>query len=424
MGLFDRFRRIENRADLVTTDVINYSESALVTALIGNTQITKEQVLAIPEVQFCLNLIGGTIASLPIRLYNKKTTEEIEDDPRVALLNVDTKDTLSATQFWKAMLEDYYFGPHGGFAYLNKIKGDVVSIHYIDCHDYTINKNIDPIFKDYSVNISAKKYMPYEFFKIMRRTKDGVTNEPLQDEANLALACAYYCYKLQNDMMKKGGTKKGFLKAEKRLEQGALDSLKAAFRNLYSGEHSEGFVVLNSGIDFKEAASTSAELQLADMIAINKGAILELFGVVRSEKSGNGKQYDERDNIRNITNIIADVESSLNRDLLREDEKAEKYFAFDTRELTRGAVKERYEAYASALKAHWMNIDEVRMLEDMKPLGVNWITLGLNDVLLDPADGSIYTPNTKEHSNLRDTSVSKSGISDEGGEADESGIES
>lgn len=424
MGLFDRFRKSENRADLVATNVIEYSESALVTALIGTNNVAKEQILAIPEVQYCLMLIGGTIASLPIRLYDKKTTEEIEDDPRVSMLNVDTGDTLSATQFWKAMIEDYFLAPHGAFAYVHKEQGTFKSLHYIDSINYTINKNIDPIFKDYSVNIAAKSYMPYEFFKIMRKTKDGVTNDPLQSEANLALACAYYCYKLQSSMMKKGGTKKGFLKAERRLEQGALDALKAAFRRLYSDEDSEGFVVLNAGIDFKEAAATSAELQLADLMSVNKGAVLELFGVVRSDKAGTGRQFDEKETIRTITNIIADIEASLNRDLLREDEKDYKYFAFDTRELTRGSIKERYEAYASALSSHWMNIDEVRTLEDMKPLGVNWITLGLNDVLLDPTTGSIYTPNTKEHANLNEHSVDKSGISEEGGEADESGIES
>ena len=36
----------------------------------------------------------------------------------------------------------------------------------------------------------------------------------------------------------------------------------------------------------------------------------------------------------------------------------------------------------------------MRKLEDLEPLGVNYIKLGLNDVLLDPKTGRIYTPNT------------------------------
>ena len=41
-----------------------------------------------------------------------------------------------------------------------------------------------------------------------------------------------------------------------------------------------------------------------------------------------------------------------------------------------------------------MQLDEVRKLEDLEPLGVNYVKLGLNDVLLDPKTGRIYTPNT------------------------------
>ena len=41
-----------------------------------------------------------------------------------------------------------------------------------------------------------------------------------------------------------------------------------------------------------------------------------------------------------------------------------------------------------------MQLDEVRALEDLPPLGFNYIKLGLNDVLLDTKSGKVYTPNT------------------------------
>lgn len=35
-------------------------------------------------------------------------------------------------------------------------------------------------------------------------------------------------------------------------------------------------------------------------------------------------------------------------------------------------------------------------MEDMEPLGLKWITLGLNQVLYNPDTGEIYTPNTNK----------------------------
>ena len=59
-------------------------------------------------------------------------------------------------------------------------------------------------------------------------------------------------------------------------------------------------------------------------------------------------------------------------------------------------MKERFEAYKTALDGNWMGVDEVRFAEDMEPLGLTWIKLGLNDVLYDPKTKQIYTPNTNK----------------------------
>jgi len=47
-----------------------------------------------------------------------------------------------------------------------------------------------------------------------------------------------------------------------------------------------------------------------------------------------------------------------------------------------------------------MQIDEVRFAEDMEPLGLNWVKLGLQDVLYDPRTQTVYTPNTNKASKM------------------------
>ena len=187
--------------------------------------------------------------------------------------------------------------------------------------------------------------------------------------------------------MMKGGSKRGFLKTESRVDQKVIDEIKSKWRNLYSTEDSESVMFLNAGIDFKEISATSVEMQINQNIQTINSEILRLFGTSDGILSA--------DTVKNAVMPVLDVmEAAFDNDLLLESEKGNVYFAFDTRELTRGDIRSRYAAYSVALKNNFMQLDEVRALEDLPPLGVNFIKLGLNDVLLDPVTNKIYTPNT------------------------------
>ena len=98
--------------------------------------------------------------------------------------------------------------------------------------------------------------------------------------------------------------------------------------------------------------------------------------------------------------ILATFECALNRDLLLEKEKKSFYFAFDTKEIIKGDIKTLFEAYKTALESNLMQIDEVRYLENLEPLGLNFIKLGLQDVLFNPVTKEVYTPNTNQITNI------------------------
>jgi len=103
--------------------------------------------------------------------------------------------------------------------------------------------------------------------------------------------------------------------------------------------------------------------------------------------------------------LMKAITSVLNRDLLLEKEKDTYYFAFDTKELLKGDMKSRFDAYKVALDANFMQIDEVRYMEDLEELGFNWIRMGLQDVLYNPQTGDIFTMNTGKMENLQGVSL-------------------
>ena len=371
-------------------------DDVLLSAILSQESISCEQALNIPAVARCVNLISETVSMIPIKLYReeiadgKRKTVEIFDQ-RCDLLNEDTKDTLDGAQFKKALVRDYLLNG-SAYAYINKQRNSVKSLHYVDSKNVTINQNFDPIFKDYNILIQGKSYKPFEFLKILRATKDGARGNGVVDENGELLKVAYTTLKFEQNLISTGGNKKGFINAKNRLTKEATDALKAAWYKFYSN-NDENVIILNDGLSFQEASNTSVEMQLNESKKSMSDSILEIFGVPTN--------WDWETFVKTaIMPILATFECALNRDLLLEKEKKSFYFAFDTKEIIKGDIKTRFEAYKTALESNLMQIDEVRYLENLEPLGLNFIKLGLQDVLFNPVTKEVYTPNTNQITNI------------------------
>ncbi len=391
LKLFNFRKRNIEEPQQVANDVI-------LSALLSDETITEKQALNIPAVARCVNLICETVAMIPAKLYKeeiidgKRKTVEVPEDARCSLLNEDTKDALDGTQFKKAMVRDYLLNGNA-YAYINKSRNSVKSLNYVDCNNILITKNSDPIFKDYNILVQGQTYKPFEFLKIMRSTKDGARGTGIIEENNELLKVAYTTLKFEQNLVSTGGNKKGFINAKNRLTKEAIDALKAAWDKFYSNNE-EKMIILNDGLTFQEASNTSVEMQLNENKNSINNSILDIFGV---PTPWNWETFIKTA----IMPILKTIECALNRDLLLEKEKKSLYFAFDTKEIIKGDIKTRFEAYKTALDSNLMQIDEVRYLEDLEPLGLNFIKLGLQDVLFNPETKQIYTPNTNQLTNIK-----------------------
>ena len=401
MGLFDFFKR-EDGATAAS------AENDVIAALLNPDTVTKDMALEIPEIAGTIDLIAGIVAGTPIKLYKetKGKIEEVKIDNRLVLLNEDTGDTLTSNEFWRAVTRDYFLGK-GGYAYINKKRNKIVSLHYVNEENIAITQSLDPIFKDFDIYVAGEKYYPWDFIRILRNTKDGAKGTPITAENSRLISVAYASLKYELNAAKRGGNKKGFLKSEKKLDEASLNALKSAFSRLYSNdtESSEPFIVLNGGIDFKESSNTLVEMQLNENKLTNAKEFAKLFHVSPEAVSGGQAATSTIAKLAAIP-LMKVIESALNRDLLLEREKSTMYFAFDTKELLKGEIEERYRAYKTALDANFMQIDEVRYLEDMEPLGLNFIKLGLQDVLYNPETKEVFTPNTGISRKLDDNALS------------------
>ncbi len=392
MGLFSRKKDVKNEEQ----SGVLIGDDALLQALTNGETITKKQALSLPAVASAVDEIAGKISTIPLKLYKetvkngKKTVEELQDS-RCDLVNADTGDTLDGVQFKKAMIADYLLDK-GGYAFIKQKGNTTEAIHYVDAGQVSILKNSDPIFKSYKIQVNAKTYRDYQFIKLLRNTKDGASGESVRDEISKALLTAYQNLLMQYASAKKGGKKRGFLTTEKTLTKEVLEKLKTDWESLYSNDGNNA-IVLPSGAKFQESTDSTFETSVNATRKQLNDEIKAIFHI------GN----TDAETFQNaIVPILTAFECAINRVLLLEKEKADGlFFAFDTKEMLKGDMKTRFEAYAIGIEKGWMKPNEARYLENWDEIdGLDIINFGLSAVLYDPATKTYYTPNTNTTAGL------------------------
>lgn len=414
MSIFTRIFRRDNEP--IVPDI----DPALLQALLGNDEITKEIAMSIPAVAACVNRIAETIASLEVKLYekNEENVVEIEDDPRTELLNGETGDTLTGYQLKAAMVRDMLLGK-GGYCFIRRVRGNVKSLNYVPCEYITIFKNNDIIFKEYQLEVQGKRYEGHQFVKLLRNSQNGWSGKSIIADSNILfqIVAAEQDYEKHNAAT--GGARKGFFKAQNTLTDDAMKKFRAAYKNLYVNG-SESTMILNNGMDFKEISASAAELQLNENKTTNNNDICKIFGIPPSIINGNATKEDRRAFYEGcIYPILTNFAKSLNDVLLNPYlGENEMFFAFDDSGLTKADIDERYSAYEKGIKNGFLQLDEVRKRENMPALGVDFVKLGLQDVLFYPESGDIYTPNMGVMANVHETEPNNKEVeSDDGSQS-------
>ena len=396
------------------------------------TVLTVPMMLGLPSYQFAGEYIANIISNLEIKMYSeeKGSVSEVFDDPRLVLLNDEPNAYMTGKQLIKAIVREYYaFGEVYVYVQKNQV-GEIEALKFLRHGQYSLLvDDSNPLDIYCKIQVLDKEYDFEDFIVITKNTCNGITGNGLYDECDTLFTSSYDNMNYTSQSMANGGVKRGVLKSEKRLDKKAMDALKAAWRKLYKGNND--CIVLNEGISYQELQQTDSELEMQDSKEALDGDIMKVFGIPKQLfDTTKPEEYWSMFVQGAIIPILGLFEASFNRALLKPTEKGKKYFAFDTKNITKGNIEQRYKAYDIALKGGFMTPDEVRYNEDLSRIDrLNFVKLNLADVLMNVHTGEIYTPNTgqthQEGNELPTDDVDDNKKDDnlKGGEEDEAGNE-
>lgn len=371
--------------------------------LVNGKTITKQQAMSIPVVTKSVNWIASAISGLPIKMYKRtdKGYVEVYDDYRLSLLNNYSGNCMTANDLKKQVITDLLLDGNG-YAYISKLGNKIEKLSYIPTNKLTYTESVDNINKIVNIWVDGKQVQDYNVFRLVNNSKNGVSGIGFVSDCQDLLSTILGSLQYENSSIS-SGVRRGFLKSKAKLDKDKMDELKQAWKRLTNPNQSD-VLVLNAGIEFEDASSTATESQLSQNKTINMHQILAYFGLPTNFFEGaNSDSYLTAVRIA-VLPIVKQLVTALNNYLLLESEKQDLKFDIDTSELLRINANERFTAYQTGLSSGILTIDEVRRMENLPVLDMQYLKLGLGDVLYNIKDGSIFVPNTGAIVDSKDTS--------------------
>lgn len=408
MGFFDFLKE-----DNITVKEDRHCESNMtqINSLLGRKEegLNVHKVESIPAVQACSNLICGTIASLPVYLYQENSNGDITrvfGDKREHLLNNEPNAIQNAYNFKKSLVKDYLF--HGvGACKVEWQQNEVVELWGLRGDRITVTKYHTDGYKlqadvKYSGDNGLVTFAPDELIMILKDSHDGLTSVGLLQTGAETFKIALSEYEYTKNVFNRGALPIGILKTTGRLSKDAIAKLKASWQNLYGqgSRTAASTIVLEEGLDYTPVSLNPQDLDLTNSKKNSTSEICRLFGVPESLINSNANKYGSvsQNNLHflqyGLNSILTSIENSLNKNLLLETEKDEGFFfAFDTSEVLRTTEKEKYESLQLALNSGIISINEARQKINMNKIDKNFFRWTIGNVLYNPDNDEMIIPN-------------------------------
>lgn len=419
MGFFDFLR---NEDTTQKTEERNLDGNTSITSLyMRENNVSEDNVLKIPTVKACIEIICGTIAQLPVYLYKETDDGSVEkvEDYRCRFLNDEPNEFQTGYSFKRNIVKDFLL--HGtSYNYVERQGNTVTELRNLRASSVRVDKYIKDGFRivDADIHVMAVEdgrivrdeqnkakllttLKPYECIIVLGDSIDGVTSTGILKRGEEVFKIALEEKEYTSSIYQNGALPLGVLKTTGRLTQSAIDRLKASWQSLYTGGKNAGkTVVLEEGLDYSPVSLKPGDLLLSENRKDTISDICKLFNMPESLIDVTKIKYGslEQNNIHflqyTLSPIITAIELGFNKSLLLEDEKSSGYFfAFDTSEVLRSTDREKYEAVKVALDGGIMSVNEARYKLNLPSIKDNVMKWTLGAVLYYPETGEMKIPN-------------------------------
>jgi HK97 family phage portal protein len=234
--------------------------------------VTAETALRCTPVRQAVSLIGGSIASLPVRFIRRGTggaMTELGLDYRPAALMARPNAWTGKTRLWRDVIADAVLTGNG-YALAIRVRGEVRELHRLPPHAVGVEQigtTSEPQYRVSLANDQSRVYPARDIIHLRDLpSADGTRGAGLVHHASEAIGLALVMEQHAAGLFGSGARPAGALKFAKALTPSMLERLKLSFASTYAGGANAGrTLVLEEGVTWEALALKSTDAQFLEL---------------------------------------------------------------------------------------------------------------------------------------------------------------
>ena len=349
---------------------------------ISGANVNESTALTISTVYACTYKIASTVASLGLEVYerNGREIQPANVHPAYDVVKYRPNEYQTAYEFWETIVSMAVL--HGcGYALIERDnRGYVTNLIALDYYDVDRKfVNGQPVFSVKNVGMVQAENM-LEICNLQRKSPIRLHRE------NLGLAKA--AEEFGAEYFGSGGQMTGILSSDQPLKKEQMDLIQGSWN---AAQQQAGTKLLPFGFKYSRISISPDEAQFIQTRKFQAEEICRIFSVpptlvqLESQTTYNNVEQQNLQFARHtISPWTKRIEQEIDRKLIQSRERPDIYSKFSLNDLYRGDMQTRASFYTQMLQNGVLNINEVRMKEDMNPTeGGDTHVVQVNQIALD-----------------------------------------
>lgn len=380
--------------------------------------VTERSAMQMTAVYSCVRILSEAIAGLPLHLYkygDAGSKSKATDHPLYFLLHDEPNPEMTSFVFRETLMTHLLLWGNAYAQIIRNGKGEVVALYPLMPNRMTVDRDSDGhLYYQYqrlqdeahTMDGSLVTLSPYDVLHIPGLGFDGLVGySPIAMAKNtigMAIACEEYGAKFFANGATPGGILEhpGVVKDPERVRE----SWNSAFGG---SSNSNKVAVLEEGMKYTPISISPEQAQFLETRKFQIDEIARIFripphmiGDLEKSSFSNIEQQSLEFVKYTLDPWVCRWEQSMQRSLLKQEEKSQYFFKFNVDGLLRGDYQSRMNGYATGRQNGWMSANDIRELENLDRIpedeGGDLYLINGNMTKLKDAGIFAATPSTEE----------------------------
>ena len=380
-------------------------------------KVNEHSSMQMTAVYACVRILAEAVAGLPLHIYRYKDTggkERAQDHPLYLLLHDEPNPEMTAFAFRETLMGHLLLWGNAYAQIIRNGKGEVLGLYPLMPTKMRVDRDaVGRIYYCYSrtpedtpIGQNGQVYLrAEEVLHIPGLGYDGIIGySPIamaKNAVGMAIACEEYGAKFFANGAAPGGVLEhpGIVKDPQRVRE--------SWNSVYQGSgNAHKMAVLEEGMKYQAIGISPEQAQFLETRKFQINEIARIFrvpphmvGDLEKSSFSNIEQQSLEFVKYTLDPWVVRWEQSINRILLRTEEKGKYFVKFNVDGLLRGDYQSRMSGYAVGRQNGWLSANDIRKLENLDRIeeekGGDLYLINGNMTKLQDA-GIFATGNTKE----------------------------